>query len=404
MQIAMVLPEVKVFSGGVKRELKFLEYSAGEGVNFTVFTPRTERYEETSWNILQALYQKKIFDLEYSNSARGSMKRDFDLVIIPTEYWLRPFFVAKRLGLQGPRGIILQLLPWIHSLDVFKTINNKEIRASNFLHLPALLQSKFGYSIGNSVSRSAFGLIYIQTLKSFPNCFTATSIAMERQLHEMNISNLYILDPMYGVDGSAVQKAKEEHKAEILYDAIYSGRCVPEKGFFDLLKVVYVAKKILRKDIKIAICGIIQEKKYVEPFWENVKQLNLAGNIQFLGQLNQTNLFKTTIRSKLLLCPSYTDSFSLAIAETLSLGVPIIAYDTDAVKYEWASSKAVSRIKVGDYKTMGITMAKLLKEDDANEYRIAAQKDSSRIIQKYSWEKAIKAERGFYEWVMKSSN
>jgi glycosyltransferase involved in cell wall biosynthesis len=122
-------------------------------------------------------------------------------------------------------------------------------------------------------------------------------------------------------------------------------------------------------------------------------------SIIFLGKLDEKNLFNTILKSKLLIYPSYVDSFSLTVAETLSLGIPVLAYETDAMRFEWGQNKSILRVKVGNYETMGKKLAQIMKDDNVDAIKTIAEKESIDVVRRFSWDNVIKAERGFYEWV-----
>jgi glycosyltransferase involved in cell wall biosynthesis len=128
-----------------------------------------------------------------------------------------------------------------------------------------------------------------------------------------------------GVNSSEIEETPDQEKT---YDFIFIGRNHPQKGIDDL---VLSWKEICAKkpNSKLAVVGGI------ENFIELKKKLfrhNLMGNVEFTGYLSGSSKYAHLKASKVLLFPSYYESFGMVALEALACGVPVVAYDLEVYR------------------------------------------------------------------------
>ena len=115
------------------------------------------------------------------------------------------------------------------------------------------------------------------------------------------------------------------------YNLIAIGRLEPEKGFDDLLDVVYHLTKENKK-IKLNIFG---DGSLRESLQDKINHLKLENNITLWGFKEYDFIKKYLIDSALYVMTSYEESFGLVVLEAMSYGVPCVTY---------ASAKGVKSI------------------------------------------------------------
>lgn len=99
------------------------------------------------------------------------------------------------------------------------------------------------------------------------------------------------------------------------------GRLVPEKGYDKFIKSLSIVRKSI-PHFKALIIGSGPEKGYLLNL---IESLNLNKYIQIIE--NETNVIKYLVNSKVFIVTSSTESFGLAMLESLSVGVPIVSFD-----------------------------------------------------------------------------
>lgn len=125
------------------------------------------------------------------------------------------------------------------------------------------------------------------------------------------------------VDASAImQKGKEPSSLAIdndKYNIVSVGRLVYEKGFDTLLNIFHNVKKV-ESQIHLWIVGVGGE---YESLKRQVDNLSLNENVTFTGFMK--NPYALMSKMDLFVCSSRVEGFSLAIAESLILRVPVIS-------------------------------------------------------------------------------
>lgn len=99
------------------------------------------------------------------------------------------------------------------------------------------------------------------------------------------------------------------------------GRLVPEKGY-DIFIEVLKSIKISKPNFKATILGSGPE---INNLLNLVFKYDLKDNVEIIE--NETNVFKFLSKSTVFVVTSFTESFGLAMLESLSIGIPVVAFD-----------------------------------------------------------------------------
>ncbi len=114
------------------------------------------------------------------------------------------------------------------------------------------------------------------------------------------------------------------HEASEELRLLFLGRLHPIKGIENLLSACAKLEGELERPWRLIIAGA-GEADYEAKLRAQVEELSLGERVRFagsVGEAEKTKLFET---SDLLVAPSYSENFGLAIAEALAHGVPVIA-------------------------------------------------------------------------------
>ncbi len=106
---------------------------------------------------------------------------------------------------------------------------------------------------------------------------------------------------------------------------IFSGRLEKIKNIDKIIKLYARLPAAIQEENTLFIAGTGTQEAALRDLAES---LLLKGQIIFLGSLNNDMLIETDSTKKILLMASSQEGFPMAIAEALSLGVPVISTDT----------------------------------------------------------------------------
>lgn len=110
-----------------------------------------------------------------------------------------------------------------------------------------------------------------------------------------------------------------------------SSFAISYKGIHNLLEVLVLLKNIYPK-VKLKIAGdwpvnnpFYRKTGYLKWFVSKAKKLGVLDLIEFLGPLNSEKLLNQYYESDVFVVPSYVESYSLALAEAMAVGIPCVA-------------------------------------------------------------------------------
>ena len=193
----------------------------------------------------------------------------------------------------------------------------------------------------------------------------ATVVIINKNYQEnfrLQFSNINVLKIGNGIWNSDInlnkyiKTPKENH-------IIYFARLNYTKGIFE---IPFILKDILSQyNTKFVIVGKFTREFEKIQFIKMVKEYGLEDNIILKGYLTDEQLYNEISKSKLMIYPSHSDSFSLAISQSLALHTPAIAYNIAGLKI-YKNLNAVKLVNEFDYESMANEAVKILKMNDLN--------------------------------------
>lgn len=202
-------------------------------------------------------------------------------------------------------------------------------------------------------------------------------------LIKKNIDTNKIIIVDNGVDFVRIQKIKPHEN--IKYDATFIGRYHRHKGIFDLIKI-WKLVCAHNDNAKLAIIGDGSEEFRSKVEYE-IKKINLDKNIDLLGFLSWDDTIKVIKSSKIFVCPSFYESWSIVITEAMACKLPVIAYDLSIYKSIYENN--ILKIPIGDINQFADIILKVLNDSQMMKY-IGGK--GEKFIQKYDWDKICKRE------------
>ncbi|ESQ20880.1 MAG: Glycosyltransferase, partial [uncultured Acidilobus sp. MG] len=85
---------------------------------------------------------------------------------------------------------------------------------------------------------------------------------------------------------------------------------------------------------------------------------------EFRFNASSDEVLRLLASSKAFIYPSRADAFPLVVLESLSCGTPVVAYDIPAIRFNYAGTRAVIRVRPLDVKGLVNETYELLRSGD----------------------------------------
>ncbi len=183
--------------------------------------------------------------------------------------------------------------------------------------------------------------------------------------------------------------------------AVYFGRLSHEKGALDLLRVWSLVEKSV-PDAELHIYGRFQNKSLMTRFYGLWSRLGLR-NVYYRGYLpsGSSKLYRGIAASRVLVYPSYRDTFSMTVLEALALGVSVVAYNIPAIRFLYRRLDPVDLVEPGDVDNMASGVIRYLEMDDETYDRIHNTRRQKTFLSIYgSWRNAALNEWKYLEQIL----
>ena len=313
------------------------------------------------------MYAKENFDFIY----------DFEFInngIFPDIFALTLSKKMKKsmgTGVQGLGDFNLHFKPYAYS--TLKLSKNPKI---------------FSYRVYHYINRN----ILLEKLNSCKNIKFAI-ISNNNYFENVNIKlrNLEVLDPASGItdgdlDITKFKKDKEENKI------VFFSRLIYNKGIFDIPYILKILKDEYNGDFKFTLIGKFSHDDEKKIFFKMLEKYGLKDNVEYLGYLSNEDLYGEVSSAKLMIYPSHSDSFSIAVSQALLLGTPVIAYNIAGLK-GYGSFNAVKLVEEFDYSSMAREAIKMLKNNNDDLF----DENVKSFLRKHTWQNVAIAYKNIFE-------
>ena len=195
---------------------------------------------------------------------------------------------------------------------------------------------------------------------------------------KLNVKNIEILRVQNGIKNYSDNKFKIIQNKN--YQMIYFARLSYNKGIFD---IPLIMKEIIKSsDIKLVIVGKFTRDNEKVEFFHLLDVYGLKDKIIYKGYLNNQQLFDEIAKSKIMIYPSHSDSFSLAIAQALANHTPVVTYNIAGLKI-YKKFSAVKMVNEFDYKALADEAVKILKMENTDHL---FDNGIDEFINQHSWD------------------
>ena len=214
----------------------------------------------------------------------------------------------------------------IHSHDiVFSLSASKMFKNSNVIHnFHGLTWNEKRY-INSAYVRFSYNTMTARAheLAKLDNAqFVAISHFVKREIQktlEISDDKISIIPDPVSEEFFEIKKRTEEGLM------FYPARLIPRKNHIPLIKALGILKEEGFTGFKIALTGTVEDKDYFERIIKTISKYNLNNDVMFLGKVPKEKLFEYYSKASVVVLTSKHETFSLAVAEAMATGTPVIA-------------------------------------------------------------------------------
>jgi len=158
----------------------------------------------------------------------------------------------------------------------------------------------------------------------------------------------------HGVSWEVIDTSYKTRKEE--HSACFIGRLEKSKGVYDLIvawdRIVYHPSR----KYEDAILHIIGKGVEEEKMKEAIDYMGLKDNVIFHGFVSEEEKYRILLDSNVFLFPSTQEGFGITLAEALSAGCDIVAFNLD--HYEGIFGDHIKYVQQGSWQDMAAQIAK----------------------------------------------
>jgi glycosyltransferase involved in cell wall biosynthesis len=207
------------------------------------------------------------------------------------------------------------------------------------------------------------------------------------------------LKPGLGVDSVFPdQRELLRRDSEKYVRLLWCGRLVPTKNFGLILHALLKLPSDINWDMRVVGAGKLLT------FWEKkVGQLGLERNIEFLGEMDYSEVNEQYLWADVLLFPSLREGLAMVIIEAMAHGLPIIALDLHGASVILDSSCAIL-VQVGNkaqlVEDFSSAITKLATDPELR--RKMGEAARTNVEKNYLWKRLGEEMNGYYEDIINS--
>ncbi|MFP3287288.1 MAG: glycosyltransferase [Acidilobus sp.] len=235
--------------------------------------------------------------------------------------------------------------------------------------------------IGTTIDLSSYAKLWLIGRASVGMKTLAVSASIPYEHNKVGIRiDAVVLNPGNGVEGCPYVGLEK------VYDVIFHARIERLKGVFDFIEAVKGLAK-LKKDVRAIVVGSASESmaKEVKSY---AADLGVIKNIEFRFNASSNEVLRLLASSKAFVYPTRFDTFGLVVLESLSCGTPVVAYDIPAIRFNYAGTRAVIRVRPLDVKGLVEETYELLSGGDWD--RLG--REGVEFSRGFTWDNVARAE------------
>lgn len=155
-----------------------------------------------------------------------------------------------------------------------------------------------------------------------------------------------------------------EHIKPIIYSAALGYSL---KGLHVLIKALNIVKSVY-PDVELRLAGAVGRTDflgdgYLRLIYRMINKYGLLNNITWLGAITANEIVKNLQEATVFVNPSYVESYSLVVAEAMSVGTPSVISNAGAMPELAENNKEALFFSPGDYRQCASKIIRLLSDE-----------------------------------------
>jgi glycosyltransferase involved in cell wall biosynthesis len=130
------------------------------------------------------------------------------------------------------------------------------------------------------------------------------------------------------------------------------------------------------------------EKFYADSYVQTLREMvpaHLRGNVEFLGRVQHQQLTQYYAQADILVNPSLSESFGMALVEAMERGIPVIGTKIGGMPEIIVPGETGFLVEPGDVQALANTIFQLFEDDRLRKRFGSAAR--AHAVQKFSWDR-----------------
>ena len=235
---------------------------------------------------------------------------------------------------------------------------------------PSKYFEKYNKIAYNLVEYGREGLRYVQ---KFIDYSLPVSEYNKQELIELGYKNIEVLPILISFGDYEREENKDiiEKYNDKKKNILFVGRVAPNKAYEDIIRSYYYYKKYVNNNSRLILVGTDDSfKNYSKVLKKFVEDLSL-NDVIFTGHIKFEEILAYYKIADLFLCMSEHEGFGVPLVESMYFEVPILAYNSSAIKETLKDSGVIVNKK--DYFLISELMDLILSSEDIKKEIIKKQ-------------------------------
>jgi glycosyltransferase involved in cell wall biosynthesis len=157
-------------------------------------------------------------------------------------------------------------------------------------------------------------------------------------------------------------EVKAEPRTNGRYAILYVGTIQPRKGLIYLVEALARLRDAFDNSLVLRVIGAAGGT-YKDEVMQRAVALNVAGQIEWLGVLKESDVAQVLARSDLLALPSFWENMPMCIGEAFAAGVPVVSTRAAGIPNWVDHGKTGLLVKPGDPVELADAIGQLLRDE-----------------------------------------